>query len=118
LCHQVYEKKILEINAWEDDRILQLEDYWLEAENDDDVSGEKDDDENPYHLACEEIVREAEMKRASVREQMNEHRSNVEKLVEDARRYLATHKTPQEDHLVEYVFFIVAVCIAGYVMFY
>lgn len=106
LCHQAYASKLGEIAAWEDDRIRQLQDQWLVADNDD-AYGQKEGGEDHFQLAREAIAREADMKRASAKDRVADHRSAVEKLVQDAREFIATHQAPQEeDHLVEYVFLI------------
>ena len=89
------------------------------AENDEDDYDQKADGENPFHLAREAIAREAELKRARIRDRAADHRSAVEKLVQDAREFIATHHTPeQEDHLVEYLFLIGVAIAVGYVLLY
>ena len=113
LCHNVYERKIEAIDAWESDRILQLEDEGIAAGNDEDVT------EKRYHLTCETVVQEAEKKRASTREWMTEHKTAVEILVQEAREFIAAHETPpQEDNLVAFLLAIGAIVAAGYVLLY
>lgn len=119
LCRQIYERKLGEIDAWEDDRIRQLEDQWLVAENDEDACGRQEGGENHIQLAREAIAREAEIKRASVKDRAADHRNAVEKLIQDAREFIATHQAPQqEDHLVEYLFLIGVASALGYVLLY
>ena len=102
-CKHVCEKKIVAINSWEDNQILYLEDEWASAENDIEEEDE-DEDEIRFHLACEAVTREAEMKREIAREQMAEHRAAIEKLVRQARTSNPTHTPPaQQSHLVRYL---------------
>ena len=124
LCHDVCEKKIQAIDSWESDRILQLEDEWIAAGNDEDAYGLQDEDEDNdehvkrYHEACEAVTREAEMKRARIRERMTEHKSAVETLVQEAREFIAAHEPPPaEDHFVGYLLTIGAVLAVGSVLF-
>ena len=124
LCHEVCDRRIEAIDNWESDRILQLEDEWIAAGNDVDAYSLEDEDEDNdehvkrYHEACEAVVREAEMKRARARERMNEHKSAVETLVQEAREFIAAHEPPPaEDHFVGYLLTIGAVMAAGYVLF-
>jgi hypothetical protein len=127
LCRKVCEKKIEAIDAWESDRILQLEDEWIEAGDEEDVYGREDEDEDEdvnekrYHLACEAVVRKAEKQRARVRERMTEHKTAVEKLVQEAREFVAAYEPPpqeEEDNILAYLLGIGAVVTAGYVLFY
>ena len=101
-CKQACDKKIVAINTWEDNQILYLEDEWASAENDVEEEDE-DEDEIHFHLACEAVTREAEMKREIAREQMAEHKAAIEKLVRQARASNTAHTLPpQESHLVRY----------------
>ena len=102
-CKQVCDKKIVAINTWEDNLILQLEDDWASSENDVEEEDE-DEEEERYHLACEVVSRDAEMKREVAREQMREHKAAIEKLVRQARTFKpAMTPPPQESHLVRYL---------------
>jgi hypothetical protein len=124
LCHEVCEKKLDAIDSWESHRILELEDEYIAADNDEEMDCATDEDEDDdahvqcYHAACEAVTREAEMKRTRAREQMGEHRSAVETLVKEAREFIAAHEPPpQEDHLIGYMLTIGAVLAVGYVLF-
>ena len=104
--------------------VLQLEDEWIAADNDEYAySAEDEFDDNDehvrrYHEACEAVAREAEQKRLRAREQITRHQSEVEKLVQEAREFIAAHEPPpQEDNLVVYLLALGAVLAAGYVMF-
>ncbi|MGD2137540.1 MAG: hypothetical protein PVJ66_01380 [Gammaproteobacteria bacterium] len=122
LCHKSCERKIEAIDAWESDRIMQLEDECIAAGNDEEAYAPGDEDEDAaerrYQQVCERIAREAEMKRARIRAKMEEHKSAVEKLVQDARVYIAAHEShPQEDNLLAYLLAIGAIAVLGYVLF-
>ena len=118
-CKQICDEKIAAINTWEDDRILQLEDDWVSSENDVEEEDE-DEEEKRYHLACEVVSRDAEMKREMAREQMAEHKGVIEKLVRQARTFNAAHTPPKEEkHLVGYlvaVSAVVAIAAVAYVL--
>jgi hypothetical protein len=111
-CKQICDKKIAAINTWEDNRILQLEDDWASAENNVEEEDE-DEEEERYHLACEVVSRDAEMKREVAREQMAEHKAAIEKLVRQARTHNAALTPPlQESHLVGYLIALgIGICI-------
>lgn len=120
LCHQACERKLKAIDAWESSRIMQLEGKCIAAGNDEGAYSLEDQDltEQSYHVVCETIAREAEMKRASVRERMSEHKSAVEKLVRDARAFIATHEPPpEEDDVAVYLLAIGAILTLGYFLF-
>jgi hypothetical protein len=104
-CKQICDKKIVAINTWEDNRILQLEDEWASAENDvEEEDEEEDEDEIRFNLACEVVSRDAEMKREVAREQMAEHKTAIEKLVRQAKASNAAYTPPpQESHLAKYL---------------
>ena len=113
-CRQICDEKIAAINTWEDDRILELEDEWVSSENDVEEEDE-DEEEKRYHLACEVVSRDAEMKR-----EMAEHKGVIEKLVRQARTFNAAHVPPKEEkHLVGYlvaVSAVVAIAAVAYVL--
>ena len=124
LCYETCDRKIEAIDAWENNRILQLEDEWIAAGNDEDAYSDEDEfDDNDehvrrYHEACEAVARQAEQKRLKARQQMAEHQSAVETLVQEAREFIAAHEPPpQEDNLVVYLLTLGAVIAAGFVMF-
>lgn len=120
LCNQACERKLKDIDAWESNRIMQLEGKCIAAGNDEGAYSLEDQGltEQSYHVVCETIAREAEMKRASIREGMSEHKNAVEKLVQDARAFIATHQPPpQEDDVAVYLLAICAILVLGYVLF-
>ena len=112
-CEHVAEQKIAAIGAWEDNRFLKLEEQWISVEND-----EGDDaEEERYHQACADVARKAELKREHTRLQSTEHRSAIEKLVEESREFIASHEPPpQEDHFFDYVLVTAAVILVIYLL--
>ena len=117
LCHSVYERMLVSIDAWESDRILQLEDEWKVAGNDEDMYGHKYVNVKHYHTTREEVAREAELKRASARERKTEHQNAVEKLVQEARVFIAAHNAHQEeDDMLPYLLTIGVVAAVAYVL--
>jgi hypothetical protein len=118
LCHTVYERKLASIDAWESDRILQLEDEWKVAGNDEDMSSCKYENVKHYHTTRENVARVAEQKRASVKEGMTEHRAAIEELVQEARGFISTCVAQQDDgDMLAYLLAIVVIIVAGYSLF-
>ncbi len=117
LCHTVYEKKIAGIDAWERDRILQLEDEWMTAGNDEDMYGRKFVNVKHYHTTREDVAREAGRKRTNAREQMIEHQNAVEELVQEAREFISAHHLHhEEDNILAYLLTIGAIGAVAYVL--
>jgi len=122
-CKHICDEKIAAINAWEDDRILELEDEWVSSENDveeEDDDGD-DEEERRYHLTCEAVSRDAEKKREIAREQMAEHKGAIEKLVQQARTFNDAHTPPREEkHLAGYlavaISAVLAIAVVAYVL--
>lgn len=114
-CRQICKRKLEDIDAWEDDRILQLEDEWMSIEQEIEED-EDDENEERYHRACDAVVREAAGKRARAREEMSQHSAAIEKLVQEARAHIDAHSPPpQEEHYVGYFIAIAAVAAVAYV---
>lgn len=114
-CRQICKRKLETIDTWEDDRILQLEDEWLAVEQDIEED-EDDENEERYHQACDDVVREAAGKRVRAREEMRRHSAAIEKLVQEARAHIDAHRPPpQEEHYIGYFIAIAAVAAAAYV---
>ena len=117
LCHTVYERKIASIDAWERDRIQQLEDEWKTAGDDGDRHGRNYVNVKRYHTTREDVAREAEQKRANAREQMTEHQNAVEKLVLEAREFISVHHAHQdEDNMLTYMLTIGAIGAVAYAL--
>jgi hypothetical protein len=118
LCHTVYERKLASINAWESDRIQQLEDEWMVAGNDEYMSGSKYVKVKHYHTTREDVVREAELKRATVKERMTEHQTAIEDLVQEARVLISNYVAQQDEgDMLTYLLVIVTIAAVGYALF-
>jgi hypothetical protein len=119
LCHGVYERRLASINVWESDRIRQLEEELMLSGYDEDMSGCKYVNVKHYHTTLEDVVREAELNRASVKERMTEHQTAIEELVQEAREYISAFAVQQDEgDMLTYLLVIVAVVAAGYMFFY
>jgi hypothetical protein len=70
LCHTVYEQKSASINAWERDRVQELEDELMSAANDEGMSVSKYVNVKHYHTTLEDVAREAELKCAYIKKSM------------------------------------------------
>ena len=119
LCHTVYERNLASIDAWERDRIQQLEDELMAAGNDEDMSGSKYTNVKHYHTTREDVVMEAELKRAGVKQRMTEHQTAIEELVQEAREFISAHVAQQDEgDMLTYLLVIAAVVATGYMFFY
>lgn len=115
LCHTVYERELAGINAWESDRIQQLEDELMAAGHDDYVSGYKYVNVKHYHTTLEDVVREAELKRASVKERMTTHQAAIDELVQEAREFISAFTVQQDEgNMLTYLLVIVVIGAACY----
>ena len=118
LCHTVYERRLASINAWESDRIQQLEEELMLSGYDEGMSGCKYVNVKHYHTTLEDVVRETELNRASVKERMTEHQTAIEELVQEAREYISAFAVQQDEgDMLTYLLVIVAVVAAGYMFF-
>ena len=118
LCHKVYERRLASINAWESGRIQQLEEELMLSGNDEDRSGSKYVNVKHYHTTLEDVVREAELNRASVKERMTDHQTAIENLVREAREFISAFVVQQDEgNMLTYLLVIVVVAAAGYAFF-
>jgi hypothetical protein len=118
LCHTVYKRKLASIDVWESDRILQLEEEWTTAGNNEDMSGRNYLTVKHYPTSPEDVAREAELKRASVKERMTEHQTAIEGLVEEAREFISACVARQDDgDMLAYLLVIVVIITAAYALF-
>jgi len=118
LCHTVYERRLASINAWESDRIQQLEEELMLSGNDEDMSGSKYVNVKHYHTTLEDVVREAELNRASVKERMTEHQTAIEELVQEAREFISAFVVQQDEgNMLTYLLVIIVIVAAGYAFF-
>ncbi|MGC1951551.1 MAG: hypothetical protein WA970_02995 [Gammaproteobacteria bacterium] len=117
LCHTVYERMIANINAWESDRMVQLEDEWMTAGNGDDMHNRKFVNVKRYPATREDVAKEAEMKRANAEERLAEHQIALEKLVQEARVFIAAHCADQEEgDMLTYLLILGAIGAFAYVL--
>lgn len=118
LCHSIYEKKLASIDAWEQDRIRQLEDEWKVSGNDEDMSGCKYENVKHYHTTREDVAREAELKRAGIRERMHAHQNAIEELVLEARAFISAYVAQQDEvDMLGYLLAIVILIAGGFALF-
>lgn len=119
LCHSDYERELDSINAWERDRIQQLHDELMAAGDDEDMAGGKYVGVKHYHTTLEDVAREAELKRANIRERMNQRQSAIEELVKEAREYISAFAVQQDegDMLATMLFIVAAAAIAYMCLF-
>ena len=119
LCHTVYERSLASIDAWERERIQQLEDELMSAGNDEYMSGSKYANVKHYHTTLEDVAREAELKRSNVKERMVKHQAAIEELVQEAREFISAFVVQQDEgNMLTYLLAVVAVVAAGYMFFY
>jgi hypothetical protein len=86
--------------------------------NDEDMSGSKYVNVKHYHTTLEDVVREAELNRASVKERMTEHQAAIEELVQEAREFISAFVVQQDEgDMLTYLLVIIAVVAAGYAFF-
>ena len=117
LCHTVYEKRLAGIDAWERERILQLEEEWVTAGIVDNMPGSKYVNVKHYHTTREDVAREAGQKRASVKKLMIEHQTSIEELVQEAREFISAYVAKQDDSdMLSYLLGIVVIVAAGYAL--
>jgi hypothetical protein len=109
LCHTVYERKIASINAWERDRMLQLEDEWTTAGDGEDMYSRKFVNVKHYPTTREDVAKDAEMKRANAKEQLAEHHIAIEKLVQEARSFITAHYAQEEGDMLPYLIILGAI---------
>ena len=111
LCHTVYERNLASIDAWERDRIQQLEDELMSASKYAKVKH--------YHTTLEDVAREAEMKRVNVKEHMVKHQAAIEGLVKEAREFISAFVVKQDEgDMLTYLLVVVAVVATVYMFFY
>jgi hypothetical protein len=117
LCQTVYAKNIASINAWERDRMLQLEDEWTKAGDGEDIYSRKFVTVKHYPTTREDVAKDAEMKRANAKERLDEHQLALEKLVQEAKMYIAAHYADQEEgDMLPYLLILGAIGAFAYVL--
>jgi hypothetical protein len=117
LCHTVYERELKSIGDWENERMLQLDDEWMAAGSDEENSSCKYEHVKRYHTTREDVAREAEVKRAGIKERMYAHQAAIENLVDEARDFISAHEVfPEEDDMLAYLLVIGIFIIACYAL--
>ena len=110
LCQEIFGNELAEINTWQDNQLLLLEEQWLKLEN-----GEDDEEEEAqYDLACEAVCSEAEERRDVARQRMEQRRAAIDKLVLESMEHIA-NSAPEhsESHFGGYL--IALLMLAGVV---
>ena len=119
LCHTIHERELANINAWESERIRQLEDELMAVGNDEDMSARKYANVRHYHTTLEDVAREAELKRARVNERMIKHQAALEDLVKEAREFISAYAAQQdESDMLTHMLVIVAAAAIAYSLFF
>ena len=110
-CDRLLEREIQAIDTWQERRLLLLDEQWQEAEN-----GEDDDAaEQHYALACDQVLSEAERRRARARGLMARHQAAIEQLVREAEAHLEENRPAEDDNAsMGLMFFLLA---AGAIIF-
>ena len=117
LCHTVYERELASINAWERDRIQQLDDQLMAAGHDEDMTGRKYVNVRHYHTTREDVAREAELKRARIKDRMIHHQSAIEELVKEAREYISAYAAQEDEaNMLTYMLVTVITAAVGYML--
>jgi hypothetical protein len=118
LCLVAYERRLADIDAWESERIRQLEEDLREDGDAEILQSRRYEHIKHYHTTHEDVIREAEMKRAVCRTHMFEHRAALERLVQEAREFIIAHRMRHEkDDVLAYILLSVTIFIAGYALF-
>jgi hypothetical protein len=104
-CDQLLDSEIQAIDAWQERRLLLLDEQWHEAEN-----GEDDDAaEAHYEQACEQVISEAEQRRARARARIARHQAAIEQLVREAEAHLEENRPAEDDNVsMGLMFFLLA----------
>lgn len=113
LCRKDFDRELEAIHAWEQARLLQLEEQWMTLENgvDDDAH------EQQYDSDCEAVVREAEARRDAAGTRMAERKAAIEKLVQQASVHLGKHRpAPREESFLGYWIALAAVGAIAYTL--
>ena len=115
LCQTVYERNLAGIDAWERDRLVQLEDDLMTAGDGVDRHKRKYIKVKHHPTTREDVVKEAEIKRANATERLAEHQIALEKLVQDARAVIEAHYAQEGEDM--FPFLLILGAIGGFVYF-
>jgi hypothetical protein len=103
LCHSVYERTIVSIDAWERDRLVQLEDDLMTGGDGVDRYSRKYVSVKRHPTTRENVAKEAEMKRANAKERLAEHQLALENLVQEARAVIEAHYAQEGEDMLPYL---------------
>jgi hypothetical protein len=118
LCLVAYERRLADIDAWESERIRQLEEDLRQGGDAEIQQTRRYEHVKHYQTTHEDVIREAEMKRASCRAHMFKRRAALERLVQEAREFLIAHRMRHEkDDVLAYILLSVTILIAGYALY-
>ena len=93
-CGRLLEQEFLVIENWQEQRLLLLDEQWLEAEN-----GEDDDAAEQFcNQACNRVLEEADQRRANATARITRQQSAIEELVRDAEAHVAKHRPAEDDN--------------------
>jgi hypothetical protein len=109
LCHTVYERNLASIIAWEHDRMVELEDDLMKAGDGVHIHSRKYVNVKRHPTIREDVTKEAEMKRVNAKERLAEHQIALEKLVQEARSFIAAHYAQEEDDMLPYLLILGAI---------
>lgn len=113
LCREIYDREIDAIHAWEQTRLLLLEEQWMTLEN----GVDDDEHEQQYCLDCDAVTGEADARRAAAGVEMERRKAAIEDLVQRANLHLKTRKpAPQESNTFGYLFAVAAFSTLAYVL--
>jgi hypothetical protein len=109
LCHTVFERNLASIIAWEHDRMVELEDDLMKAGDGVHIHSRKYVNVKRHPTIREDVTKEAEMKRVNAKERLAEHQIALEKLVQEARSFIAAHYAQEEDDMLPYLLILGAI---------
>jgi len=112
-CRKLLDSEIQAINAWQERRLLLLDERWQEEEND-----ENDDAaERQYAQACEDVVAEADRRRDRAASHMARRQAAIEHLVREAEAHMAENRPAEdEDMSMGLLFALLAIGVLVYTL--
>lgn len=116
LCQTAYERNLASIDAWERDRLVQLEDDLMTDGDGVDKPRHKYAKVKHHPTTREDVLKEAEMKRTNAKERLGEHQIALEKLVREARAVVEAHYAREEEDMLPYLLILGAIGAVVYFM--
>lgn len=113
-CRKQLDGELATIEAWQERRLLLLDEQWQEAENgiDDDAA------EARYEQECERLLAEAEQRRERAAVRMAHRQSAIEQLVREAEAHLEEFRPAEDDNATIGLMFLLLAAGALVFMFY